>query len=375
MDTVKLSLGSHTIGAMPNAGEQIRDAQGRVLTGFDHNRERIARELRAHLSANPLMRADAGSLALEEDLRHRKARFWETPERPLVAETFVPFDPEAASFADVDKYLWEKRTTLGEAKLHQALNGITSAPDVSEYAEFQEEEIINAIISYGWNVQDEMVGARINYNFGTRRAELARRAIRRTFDRVLLNGATVGAKVFRGLFTLDTAAPGKGAVTPVSGLTGAWYTFPAGGTTLNQILADFKLIWDSYLNAVYKATGSDEDVPDTFAMSDRMESFLRHTSIDATNRTTLLDDLKAKYPEIKNWLVHRDLRDVTASKDRNILYRKDPMVVAAAVPVTYQERPMIQEPFSQRIYAYGRVAPLVLHDARLIQYADIAMHA
>lgn len=352
----------------PRARDQIVDAKGRVLRGFDHNREAIKREIAARFGHDPLLRADAAALALEEDLRHRKAAFWETPLAPMVAETFVPMDPEAASFAEVDEYVWERRTRQGEASLHVSLNGVNSAPDVSEYAEFQKEQIINGVISYGWNIEDERIGGRIGYNFGTRRAQLAREALQRSFDRFLLKGATVGGKTFRGLFNLN--------LTPVSGLTGGWYTFSTGTPTLNQITEDFRRIWETYLDSVYKATGDSEEAPDTLLMSDRMESFLRHAKIDTTNRTSLLDDLKASYPEIRNWFTHRGLRGAGASdKDRMILYKKDPKVLAAAVPVGYQERPMITEAYGQKIYAFGRIAPVVVHDSRMIVYADVAMSA
>jgi hypothetical protein len=36
---------------------------------------------------------------------------------------------------------------------------------------------------------------------------------------------------------------------------------------------------------------------------------------------------------------------------------------------------MIVESFGQRVYAYGRVAPVEIHNVALVQYLDVAMHA
>jgi hypothetical protein len=369
------TLGLDKIGTMPDLGKELyrEDSAGTqiLLTGFDYNREAMKRQIVRGIGADKYMRVDAASLALEEDLRHRKTQFWETPQRPLVAETFVPMDPEASSFADATEYVWEKRTRLGEAEMHSSLNGVNKAPDVDEYAEFQKASIINAIISYGWTVEDDRIGGRIGYNFGMRRASLARDAIKNAFDRFLLTGASVGGKTFYGLFN-------HASITPVSGATGDWYNYAVGGSTSAlEIFEDFRLLYTACLDAVYKVSGSNgEESPDTVAMSDRMESFLRLTKVDSTNRTSFMDELKKDYPEIKNWLVHRDLRDRDAggTKDRILMYRKDPRVIAAAVPLAYQERPMIQEAFGQKVYAFGRIAPCELHDKRLIQYLDIAMH-
>lgn len=367
MSTVRFTSG--VLSPVPRLGDERyrTDSRGErhLLTGFDHNREMMKEMILRAKSQDPAFRVDAGSLAVERDLNARKAQFWEQPQRPLVAEQFVPMDPEAASFTNSRKYEWEVRDRQGVAEMHASLNGVTEAPDVSESASLQEAPIYNQVISYGWTVEDELYGSRLGYNFGTRRAQLAREAIDLSTDRFLLTGAGVSGGT--GLFN-------DGNITPVTGSTGDWYTYPAGGTTIAQVLADFQLLFDAVRTATIAASGA-EEMADTVAMSDRIESFLRHTVVDPTNRMTVLEELKAKYPEISNWLFHKDLRDINASKDRIVFYRKDPRVVAAAVPVPYQELPMERAGFATKIYAYGRVAPVALHDARLIQYLDVAMHA
>jgi hypothetical protein len=366
MARVKLSLGR--LSVYPDSDRQLFRVDNGIkipLVGFDYNREHCKREILSAVQGNPRLRTDAAGLFLEEDLRARKQEFFEAPRRPLAAEEFVPMDPEAASFADAKEYTWEVRTPQGGAEMHASLNGVTEAPDVSESANFQNEPIVNAIISYGWTVEDELYGGRTGYNFGMRRAALARDAIALAFDKFLLTGGTFDGAAFTGLFNKND--------TSETGETGDWHTAP-GTTTVAEVKADFKLLFDAWRNAAYVAGASGIDAPDTVAMSDRIESMLRHTMVDATTRTSILDELKRDYPEITSWLPHRDLRDIKSSKDRILMYKKDPRVIAAAVPVAYQERPIMQTPFGQKVYAFGRIAPVALHDGRLLKVLDIAMH-
>lgn len=355
----------------PAVGRELfrerNDGSRVLLTGYDYNREAMKRQIMQFAASRPELRADAVGLALEEDLRHRKAQFWDQPQRPLVASEFVPMDPEAAAFADAEEYSWEVRTPYGEAQMHASLNGVTEAPDVSEGAEHRKVPIVNAVVSYGWNVQDELVGSRIGYSYATRRAQLARNEIARAFDKFLLTGGTFSGKTFEGLFNLSEVTTFD---ADVSG-TGQWYL---SGTTVQNIKDDFRNLYDNWLAGAYKAGSANSvDAPDTVAMSDRLESLLRHRPVGTDNRMSVLDELKATYPEITNWLVHRDLRGINGSSadDRVVMYKRDPMVVAGAVPVAYQEQPIMQTPYGQKVYAFGRVAPVEPHILQLIQYLDV----
>jgi hypothetical protein len=362
--------------SVPAFGQEIirTDSKGgkRMLTGFDHNMEIKRRQIAMQLALDPMVRADAAGLALEEDMRHRKTQFWETPQRQLAAEQFLPMDPEAGSYANAEEYAWELRSRFGKAEMHASLNGITEAPDVMENGVWHKVPIYNAVVSYGWSVQDEMVGGRIGYNFGTRRAQLARDEIADAFDRFLLVGGSFAGLDVKGLFN-------SAAITPVTGATGDWYTVGTT-TTEDEIFADFRLLYDAWRDANHNAGSLNSlEMPDTVVFSDRIESLLRHTPVDpnGTNRMSILEELKARYPEVTSWLTHSDLRDVdsTGDLDRVLLYKKDARVLQGAIPVAYQERPMIVEPFGQRVYAYGRVAPVEIHNVALVQYLDVAMHA
>jgi hypothetical protein len=286
---------------------------------------------------------------------------------------FLPMDPEAASFANAEEYCWEVRTRTGQAAMHNSLNGVTEAPDVSEGAEFKKVPIVNGVISYGWNVQDELTGSRIGYNFGTRRAQLAREELARTFDVFMSLGGTFGGKTFTGLFN-------HSAITPFDADTSAigdWHTIPTT-TTVAPFFSDFHNLYNAWLDDAFRAGSlAGADVPDTLAMSDRIESKLRSTAVGTDNRMSLLEELKQRYPEISNWLVHRDLRATngTSTDDRVVMYRRDPRVVAGAIPVAYQETPMIAQPYGQKVYAYGRIAPVEVFDTRLVKYLDVKITA
>jgi hypothetical protein len=350
------------------------DARGRQveLTGYDYNRQLMAERLKGELvraSRTDRFRGEIreDAIGLEEDLRVAKEQFWETPERPRAAAEFIPMDPEAAKFASAEEYRWSVFTRTGKAELHRSLHGVNQTTDVGEFEEQRKSEILNSTISYGWTTQEEINQPLLSYDFGTKRAKAARDAMDEVHDQLWLNGATVGGVTYAGLFTLS------GVTTQTS--ANSWNAADnATQSTLEAILDDIRRTYEAWQDASFHAgTLNNSELPDTVLMSDRVFTKLsKELRVNQFATGSLFEHLQVLYPEIKNWGVHRDLREAAgANTDRLIMYKKDARVLAAALPVPYQEQPMIQQPYGSKIFAYSRVAPVEVHDLRLIQYLNV----
>lgn len=340
-----------------------------ALTGADYNRalwEKVvtSRHAQEMAAQGYVMRAD--SFAPPALLRHTKQEIWEEQRAPMDAFELVPMDSEAGAFADAEEYEFLKVTDVGKAAITANLGGVSEYPKVDNFAVAQKVPIVNAVISYSITQDEELRQARLPYNILDRKAKMAREAIERTFNEFLLRGGDG----HQGLYNNTD-------FTAVTADTPNHYT---GGATTEQIISDIVKLYSSAVDKLaLSSITSASTGPDTLVMSWNLHKFYSQvkTFDSAGGPATVMDVLKQRLPEITNWYFTTDLNEsVDANTDRVYLYRKDPRVLAAAVPVLYQEGVMVNMPhFYREVAAFGRIAPLVVHDKRYCHYMDINFSA
>lgn len=369
IQTSNVLINNAPIDDRPSYGKELyrTDAKGRkeLLRGTDYNTELLRqRARRAAEGYKDSIRTDALGFGIERDLVERDNQIWSEERAPLVAAAFIPMDSNASRYANARYYEWRKKTMLGKALVKASLNGVNAnIPNVSGYMEAQQESIWNVMTSYSLTVEEMLMGDRLAFNFGAEYAAEARDSITRTIDEMLLFGSE----------DLDIDGFFNHPDIPTTTITGGnWYT---GGSTSEQILADIQVAINAIDEAVARNSVTMGPMADTVVMSDRIHKFLQSTRTfsTATNETAL-DVIKNRHPELSWDNYTYELRGKgVGGDDRMMFYKKDPNVIKAAIPVPYQERPLLQNAYDETVHAYARFVPVIVHDKRSLRYVDVTV--
>lgn len=192
-------------------------------------------------------------------------------------------------------------------------------------------------------------------------AETARRKIDEKVDDVLLVGDE--GQGVTGLFNNENVTVVESSVN-------------AGGTatdfenkTYAEIVAQFRAVFNAH-----KALFKDKKVAvklDSVILPDNAFGYIETTNIGDNNDTSILDSLKAKFPQIVNWYRSSMLEGAGAnSTGRAVFYRKAKNVLSAVVPEPFRQKNPQEQALHYKVPCYARVGGTVIKNLKGIIYCD-----
>lgn len=216
--------------------------------------------------------------AFARELEHVMARTFDMEYPGLMARKLIPISFEAGPWADTVTY--QRWDWAGEAKI------VTNFGDDLPLADVSAREFSSPVITLGtgfhYTTKDLRRSTKLRRPLPTQRGRAARGAAERTANRIALLGDP------------ETNTPGfaKNAnVEVVSVVTGAWTV----STTADQMFGDlFKLLLTP------RTATKLERTPNTLALGTDEYNLAAIKHVDATNKTTVLDQLKKTWRDAFN---------------------------------------------------------------------------
>lgn len=192
-------------------------------------------------------------------------------------------------------------------------------------------------------------------------AETARRKIDEKVDDVLLMGDE--GQGVTGLFNNEN-------VTVVESSNNA-----AGTSTkfedksYKEIVAQFRAVF-----ATQKNLFKDKKVAtkiDSVILPDDAYGYLETTNVSDSIDTSILDSLKAKFPQIVNWYRSEMLEGAGAnSTGRAVFYRKAKNVLSAVVPEPFRQKNPQEQALHYKVPCYARIGGTVIKNLKGVVYCD-----
>lgn len=191
-------------------------------------------------------------------------------------------------------------------------------------------------------------------------AETARRKIDEKVDDVILVG-DAGQEV-TGLFNNEN-------VTVVESEAGASGRTDFENKTFKEIVAQFRAVFAAQKN-LYK----DKKVAtkfDSVILPDDAFGYLETTNVSDSIDKSILDSLKAKFPQIVNWYRSELLEDAGSnSTGRAVFYRKDKSVVSYVLPEPFRQKNPQEQALHYKVPCYARIGGTVIKNLKGVVYCD-----
>lgn len=191
-------------------------------------------------------------------------------------------------------------------------------------------------------------------------AETARRKIDEKVDDVLLMGDE--GQGVTGLFNNEN-------VTVVESSAGASGKTDFENKTYKEIVAQFRAVF-----AAQKNLFKDKKVAtkiDSVILPDDAFGYIETTNVSDSIDTSILDSLKAKFPQIVNWYRSELLEDAGAnSTGRAVFYRKAKNVLSAVVPEPFRQKNPQEQALHYKVPCYARIGGTVIKNLKGIVYCD-----
>lgn len=191
-------------------------------------------------------------------------------------------------------------------------------------------------------------------------AETARRKIDEKVDDVLLMGDE--GQGVTGLFNNEN-------VTVVESSAGASGQTDFENKTYKEIVAQFRAVF-----AAQKNLFKDKKVAtkiDSVILPDDAFGYLETTNVSDSIDTSILDSLKAKFPQIVNWYRSELLEDAGAnSTGRAVFYRKAKNVLSAVVPEPFRQKNPQEQALHYKVPCYARIGGTVIKNLKGVVYCD-----
>lgn len=191
-------------------------------------------------------------------------------------------------------------------------------------------------------------------------AETARRKIDEKVDDVLLMGDE--GQGVTGLFNNEN-------VTVVESSAGASGQTDFENKTYKEIVAQFRAVF-----AAQKNLFKDKKVAtkiDSVILPDDAFGYLETTNVSDSIDTSILDSLKAKFPQIVNWYRSELLEDAGANgTGRAVFYRKAKNVLSAVVPEPFRQKNPQEQALHYKVPCYARIGGTVIKNLKGIVYCD-----
>lgn len=191
-------------------------------------------------------------------------------------------------------------------------------------------------------------------------AETARRKIDEKVDDVLLMGDE--GQGVTGLFNNEN-------VTVVESSAGASGQTDFENKTYKEIVAQFRAVF-----AAQKNLFKDKKVAtkiDSVILPDDAFGYLETTNVSDSIDTSILDSLKAKFPQIVNWYRSELLEDAGANgTGRAVFYRKAKNVLSAVVPEPFRQKNPQEQALHYKVPCYARIGGTVIKNLKGVVYCD-----
>ena len=191
-------------------------------------------------------------------------------------------------------------------------------------------------------------------------AETARRKIDEKVDDVLLMGDE--GQGVTGLFN-------NANVTVVESTVGASGQTDFESKTYKEIVAQFRTVF-----AAQKNLFKDKKVAtkiDSVILPDDAFGYLETTNVSDSIDTSILDSLKAKFPQIVNWYRSELLEDAGANgTGRAVFYRKAKNVLSYVLPEPFRQKNPQEQALHYKVPCYARIGGTVIKNLKGIVYCD-----
>ena len=288
------------------------------------------------------MHLDAAQSAFfQRELLAVQKRVYEQPFGPLLADELIPANTSIDPGAEF--YAYDKITQAGMAQW--LASGATDLPRVAVSKIRVVVPLKSYGASYGWTVQEIRAAKYAGLPLSDRLARTARRVID-TFRNTkhLLGDTSLGWSSFIN----DASVPVGNAVN------GLWQN---AATTGDKILQDINQALTDIRTTTKRAYQAD-----TIVVPPNAYTKLTTTARGASTDTTIWQYFQKNFVgDVQPKLVMlEDLAGIGAGgTDRMIVYKRDPEVLEAAVPIVYSEEPPDQDGFQIVISCEGRIGPTV----------------
>lgn len=321
------------------------------------------REALAKLTDTSGNRLDANETAFaEREITQIRTKLFTAIYAQLLALNFIPLATDISP--DIQQYVYFVLDHVGEAKI--IANGAEDLPriDVSKTERYGVVRTVGA--SYGWELFEMRLAARLGQPLGEQRAMMARHAIATAVDYVLSNGGTpsqsggVAGSGLTGLLNnIDVFGLGTVANTKwVMGTTTA-------ATMIGQANAAVQTI----------ITASNQlFIPDTLVLPTQMYGVFANTPYGPDAATvTALNWFLQNSPYIKTvaqW--YRGNGAGAAGSDRGVVYMKDPSVLEGVLPLPFEQLPPQTQGLQMVVPCVGRVGGVKIYQPSACRYWDFS---
>lgn len=191
-------------------------------------------------------------------------------------------------------------------------------------------------------------------------AETARRKIDEKVDDVLLMGDK--GQGVTGLFNNEN-------VTVVESSAGASGQTDFENKTYKEIVAQFRAVFSAQKN-LFKDKKVATKI-DSVILPDDAFGYLETTNVSDSIDTSILDSLKAKFPQIVNWYRSELLEDAGANgTGRAVFYRKAKNVLSYVLPEPFRQKNPQEQALHYKVPCYARIGGTVIKNLKGIVYCD-----
>lgn len=188
-------------------------------------------------------------------------------------------------------------------------------------------------------------------------AETARHFIDKKVDEVILVGDE--EQGVTGLFNNENA-------TVVESAVGASGSTKIENKTVKEIVAQFRAVVQTG-----KTLSKGTIKFDSVILPSSVMSYLETTDVSDNNNTTILESLKSKFKDIKNWYESDLLEDLGANKTgRAVFYKKSTSIVSYVLPIPFKQKNPQECALHYKVPCYARIGGTVIKNLKGIAYCD-----
>lgn len=325
--------------------------------GVDAALDLVTKRVDGLLSNDPSIRLDAGeSVFIARQLIFIQAKMANTLLEPLDAVKYVPIDTSIPAGAQQFSTLtW---TQVGQAAFITNWGSYEDFPSASMFVTEALANLFSIGNSYEYSMEDLRRAAFANVPLDGMKAAAARQAHETKIDTVLTSGDTV--RGFTGLMnnaSVPLLTAGGGTIT------GAWES--ASATTIKNDLA-------AMVSAVVLAcAGHSELYPNAILIDDESYEIINQRPATTFNDTSILRSYLDNSPyitDIGSWVKLR--RAGAAGVRRALVYRRDPKVLDAKIPMAFMQHPPQQVALAFKVLAESKISGVTFYKPMAALYAD-----
>lgn len=272
----------------------------------------------------------------------------------LDATTFVPMQTGLSEWLSA----WGYKTVseVGMAKF--VADYADDLPPIGRFLEVKSVGIKTLAVSYAYSNVELMQYLMQGVDVSRDDAETARRKIDEKVDSVILVGDK--EQKVTGLFNNDN-------VTVVaSSANAAGTSTKLEDKSVAEIIAQFRAVMKAG-KGINKGTIKF----DTAILPSDVYSYLETTDVSDSKDITILESLKSKFPDIKNWYKSDLLDAIGGNKTgRAVFYKKASSILSYVLPIPFKQEDPQACALHYKVPCYARVGGTVIKNLKGIVYCD-----